>query len=382
MTRAKVKEHDFVGKDAYLRHREEEPAAIMCTLTVDDPTSSSGVKRYMLGREPILTPDGERIVDRKGRPSYVTSAGSGPSVGKHVLMAYLPPEHAVEGGQLLVQYMGERYPVTVAVAGSTPLFDPENTRVQGANLHVAVCIKRVPETGARITLTADEQEIDTSYLGFTISPHEECAVEEALRLVERHGGTTTAVTLGPPAAAEQLRNAVAMGVESALHLETERSDWDPQATAAALADALREGGLRPAPLRQRIGRLGRLPGGIRVAYALGLPCVTGVKGIEIADGTATVRREEGGGWEIFEVPLPAVLTVKEGINLPRYASLPGRLRAKKTEIVRVEPAWREGGLRKQRLVVPQEQGSQVEVLGEGPAAAPRVVEVLRELGVA
>jgi len=130
MTRPTVKEHDFVGKDAYLRHREDEPAAHMCTLTVDDPTSSSGVKRYMLGREPILTADGERIVDRRGRPSYVTSAGSGPSVGKHVLMAYLPPEHAVEGGQLLVQYMGERYPVTVAVAGSTPLFDPENTRVR------------------------------------------------------------------------------------------------------------------------------------------------------------------------------------------------------------------------------------------------------------
>jgi glycine cleavage system aminomethyltransferase T len=130
MTRPKVKEHDFVGKEAYLRHREEEPAAHMCTLTVDDPTSSSGVKRYMLGREPILTPEGERIVDRKGRPSYVTSAGSGPSVGKHVLMAYLPPEHAVEGKQLLVQYMGERYPVTVAVAGSRPVFDPENTRVR------------------------------------------------------------------------------------------------------------------------------------------------------------------------------------------------------------------------------------------------------------
>jgi glycine cleavage system aminomethyltransferase T/glycine/D-amino acid oxidase-like deaminating enzyme len=130
MTRPKVKEHDFVGKEAYLRHREEEPAAIMCTLTVDDPTSSTGVKRYMLGREAILTPNGERIVDRKGRPSYVTSAGSGPSVGKHLLMAYLPPEHAVEGEQLLVQYMGERYPVTVAVAGSTPLFDPENTRVR------------------------------------------------------------------------------------------------------------------------------------------------------------------------------------------------------------------------------------------------------------
>jgi glycine cleavage system aminomethyltransferase T/glycine/D-amino acid oxidase-like deaminating enzyme len=130
LQRPSVKDADFVGKDAYLRHREAEPAAILCTLTVDDPTSSTGVKRYMLGREPILTADGGRIVDSKGRGSYVTSAGSGPSVGKHVLMAYLPPEHAVEGGKLLCQYMGERYPVTLEVAGSRPLFDPENTRIR------------------------------------------------------------------------------------------------------------------------------------------------------------------------------------------------------------------------------------------------------------
>ena len=102
----------------------------MSTLTVDDNTSSTGVKRYMLGREPILTGDGERIVDAKGRPSYVTSAGSGPSVGKHILMAYLPPEQAREGNKLQVQYMGERYPVTVEVVGARSLFDPENTRVR------------------------------------------------------------------------------------------------------------------------------------------------------------------------------------------------------------------------------------------------------------
>jgi glycine cleavage system aminomethyltransferase T/glycine/D-amino acid oxidase-like deaminating enzyme len=130
MQRPSVKDAPFVGREAHMRHRDEEPAALLCTLTVDDPTSKSGVKRYMLGREPILTPEGDRIVDRKGRPSYVTSAGSGPSVGKHVLMAYLPPEHAVEESSLLVQYMGERYPVTVDVAGSRPLFDPENTRIR------------------------------------------------------------------------------------------------------------------------------------------------------------------------------------------------------------------------------------------------------------
>ena len=131
MQRPSVKDADFIGKEAHLRHREEEPAAILCTLTVDDPTSrSNGTKRYMLGREPILTRGGERIVDRKGRSSYVTSAGSGPSVGKHVLLAYLPPEHADEGNELLVQYMGDRYPVTVEVKGSRSLFDPENARVR------------------------------------------------------------------------------------------------------------------------------------------------------------------------------------------------------------------------------------------------------------
>jgi glycine cleavage system aminomethyltransferase T len=131
MQRAKVKDADFIGKEAHLRHREEEPAAILCTLTVDDNTSpSTGIRRYMLGREPIVTRQGKRIVDRKGRGAYVTSAGSGPSVGKHVLLSYLPPEHAEEGTQLLVQYMGERYPVTVAVKGSRSLFDPENTRVR------------------------------------------------------------------------------------------------------------------------------------------------------------------------------------------------------------------------------------------------------------
>jgi glycine cleavage system aminomethyltransferase T len=103
---------------------------VLCTLTVDDHRSKSGERRYMLGREPVLKRDGSRIVDRRGRGAYVTSAGAGPSVGKHILMAYLTPEEAVVGNQLLVEYMGERYPVTVTVVGATPLFDPENVRIR------------------------------------------------------------------------------------------------------------------------------------------------------------------------------------------------------------------------------------------------------------
>jgi glycine cleavage system aminomethyltransferase T/glycine/D-amino acid oxidase-like deaminating enzyme len=130
MSGPKVKDDDFVGRDAHLRHREEEPATTLCTLTVDDHTSASGTKRYMLGREPVHTRAGEPLVDRKGRRSYVTSAGAGPSIGKHLLMAYLPPEQAVDGTELAVEYLGERYPVTVAIAGPTPIFDPDNTRIR------------------------------------------------------------------------------------------------------------------------------------------------------------------------------------------------------------------------------------------------------------
>jgi heterotetrameric sarcosine oxidase gamma subunit len=130
MSRAKIKDQDFVGKAAYLAQADAEPVTVMCTLTVDDHTSSTGVKRYMLGGEPILTADGGPIVDAHGRPSYVTSAGSAPSLGQHLLMAFLPPSHAVEGLKLKVEYLGEQYPVTVAVAGSTPLFDPKNDRVK------------------------------------------------------------------------------------------------------------------------------------------------------------------------------------------------------------------------------------------------------------
>jgi electron transfer flavoprotein beta subunit len=250
-------------------------------------------------------------------------------------------------------------------------------------LNVLVCVKRVPETGARITLTPDAQAIDTSLLGFTISPHEECAVEEALRIAETHGGSTTVMTLGATAATEQLQNAMAMGIGSAVLLETDGGDWSASATAAALAEAIHS---RAAPFDlllfgNEAADSGDHQVGVRVAHALGLPCVTGIKGITIEHGRLTARREAGGGWEIFELPLPAVVTVREGINLPRYASLTGRLRAKKTPIERIEPRPRASALETIRLVLPPQHQSHVEILGGGAEAAPRVVEVLRDLGL-
>jgi glycine cleavage system aminomethyltransferase T len=130
MQRPKVKTADFVGREAYLRQRDSEPRAVLCTMTVDDHTSASGVRRYMLGGEPILTRSGETLTDGHGHHPYVTTAGSAPSLGKHLLMAYLPPEEAVVGNPLAVSYMEELYPVTVGSVDATPLFDPANDRMR------------------------------------------------------------------------------------------------------------------------------------------------------------------------------------------------------------------------------------------------------------
>jgi electron transfer flavoprotein beta subunit len=268
-------------------------------------------------------------------------------------------------------------------------------------VNVLVCVKRVPETGGRVTLSPDAREIDTRYLGFTVSPHEECATEEAVRLVEAHGGSSTVLSLGPEAASEQLRAAMAIGIDRAILLETDGQDWDPVATAAAIVDAIRAEAAAGVDydlllFGNEAADSGDFQVGIRVALALGLPCANGVKSLEVKDGIATARREAGGGWEVFEVPLPAVVAVREGINLPRYPSVPGRLRAKKKEIERSVPLARPAratgpaagppagpaaGPEKIRLRLPAETEGRVEILGTGAEAAPAVVDLLERIGV-
>lgn len=253
-------------------------------------------------------------------------------------------------------------------------------------MNVLVCVKRVPATGGHIALSPDAQEIDTRYLGFTMSPHEECAVEEAVRLIEKHGGSSTVLTLGPEAATEQLRDAMALGTDRAVLLETDGRDWDPMATADAIFAAIEKD--RTAGRTYDLLLFGNESAdsagyqvGVRVAVALDLPCVTGIKALEIRDGRAAVRRQTESGWETSEVTLPAVLTVKEGINLPRYPSLPGRLKAKKKEIERSQPEWGDGGLEKVRLSLPVQAAHTVEVLGQNGDVGPQVVELFRRLGL-
>ena len=250
-------------------------------------------------------------------------------------------------------------------------------------MNILVCVKRVPLTGGKIVLSEDARAISTRHLGFTVSPHEECAAEEAVRLVEQHGGSSTVLTLGPPEAEEQLRDMMAIGVDRAVHLVTGAEEWDPQATATAIVHSV---SAEPAPydlllFGNESADAGNYQVPIRVAYALGLPCVTGVKAIAVQDGHARCEQEVEGGRDVYEVPMPAVVTVKEGLNLPRYPSVPGRLRAKRKPVDSSTPARPEPRLEMVRLQLPEGSGKQVEVLGRGPDAAPAVVGILRELGL-
>ncbi len=275
-------------------------------------------------------------------------------------------------------------------------------------MNILVCVKRVPQTGGRIVLTADGQAIDTRFLGHTISPHEECGVEEAVRIVEKEGGATAVLTLGPAEAEEQLRDAMAIGIDRAILLETDGTEWDPVSTAGVIAETIEgqeaaSGKFDLILFGNEAADTGDYQVGVRVATALGRPIINGIKEIWFSDSRREVlaRREApGGGWETYDLPLPAVLGVKEGLNLPRYPSVPGRLRAKKKDVERVplgaSPSGALGlgagedaagadsaipGPTKRRLRLPAEERTQAEVIGTGPEAAPAVVDLLQRIGV-
>jgi electron transfer flavoprotein beta subunit len=254
-------------------------------------------------------------------------------------------------------------------------------------VNILVCVKRVPLTGGKIVLTADDRAISTRHLGFTISPHEECGCEEAVRLVEQHGGASTVLTLGPPEAEEQLRDMMAIGVDRAVHLVTDGAEeWDPQATASAIVAAIEAGAGGGGSydlllFGNESADAGNYQVAIRVAHRLNLPVVTGVKAITKQDGSLRCEQEVPGGRDVYVVPMPAVVSVKEGINLPRYPSVPGRLRAKRKPLDSSTPARVDSRLEMVRLTLPPGTGKQAEVLGSGADAAAPVVGVLRELGL-
>jgi len=237
-----------------------------------------------------------------------------------------------------------------------------------------------------MVLAEDERALETRHLGFTISPHEECGVEEAVRLIEGNGGESVVLTLGPAEAVEQLRDAMALGIDRAIHLQTDANEWDGEATASAIVDAIRADEAAAGPFDlvffgNESADSGGFQVGLRVAQALGRPCVTGLKRVALEGDTVRCEQEVDGGRDVYVLPRPAVVTVKEGLNLPRYPSVPGRMRAAKKPVAASTPARPNARLEMVRLVVPPGRGRRAEVLGTGPGAAPAVVDMMRKIGV-
>ena len=247
---------------------------------------------------------------------------------------------------------------------------------------VLVCVKRVPDTGGDVTLTGDGQSVDARGLGFTISAHESCAVELAVRIVAEDGGSVTVLTLGTQDAVEQLRSALGVGANAAVLIEADDpAAFGPADVAREIAAVVKDGAYDLVLLGNDAADTGDFQVGIRLAYLLNRPVVNGARTLEVTGGTATAKVAGPDGVETYALPLPAVVTVLEGGVEPRYPSITGRMKAKKAKIETVAPRAEPRGSGRVRLTLPPAQPSTVEVLGEGPDAAPAVVDLLQRLGV-
>ena len=383
---ARSRSEDFVGKEAHLRQRDAEPGR--------DPVHADGrrphveQRREALHARPRADPDAataRRSSTRRAARSYVTSAGAGPSIGKHILMAYLPPEQAVDGrASSLVEYLGERYPVTVAVAGSTPLFDPENTRIrvrEDPRLREAGADDRRPDRARPPTSRRSRRATSASRSARTRS----AASRRPCASSRQHGGESVVLTLGPAEAEEQLRDCMALGADRGDPLVTDERGVG-RAGDRARRSSRRCAAERTAPFDLIVfgnesADAGNYQVGIRVAHALGRPCVTGLKGLAVEDGRVRCEQEVAGGPRRLRRAAAGGRDRHEGLNLPRYPSVPGRCARSASRSRRARPTRPAPKLEKLRLVVPRGPGQ----AGRGPRPRarrrrPAVVEILQPAG--
>jgi electron transfer flavoprotein beta subunit len=252
--------------------------------------------------------------------------------------------------------------------------------------NVLVCIKRVPETSGQILLSDDGMTVDARHVGYTVSAHEECAVEIAVRVATATGGQATVLSLGPAEAVEQIRNALAVGCTGAVLIEAQMERFGPCDVAAAIADFVREHAAQGDAFDLVLtgndaADTGDFQVPVRLAYALGIPVLTGISTVVVEDGVVVARGDGPDGTEVFRVPLPAVVAVMEGGVEPRYPSVPGRMKAKRTQVETVTPSVQPTGSGRVRLKLPPAMPSEVEILGQGAEAAPAVVDLLVRIGV-
>lgn len=252
--------------------------------------------------------------------------------------------------------------------------------------NVLVCVKRVPDPTGEVVLTDDGMRVDGRYAGYTTSPHEESAVALAVQLTEGTDGTVTVLSVGSQDSVEQVRAAIAVGATDGIVVEADADLLGPADVADAITQAMRsreDAGTTYdlVLLGNDAADTGDFQVGVRLAYTLDRPVVAGIQRIEVANDRVTLRGEGPHGTEVFDVALPAVVTVLEGGVALRYPSVMGRMRAKKAPVEVIAWSGTAAGSGREQLTVPEAAPSQVTVLGEGASAAPALVGVLRELGV-
>jgi len=249
-------------------------------------------------------------------------------------------------------------------------------------MRIVVCLKRVLDTQERVEIAPDGKRLDATGMDYVMNAHDECAVEEAIRIKEAQGGEVTILSLGPAGATESIREAIAMGADEGVLLEIkdDEEEWGPKSTAAALAQVLKEMEFDLLFFGLESGDGQHHQVGLAVAEALKIPAIDGVKEIDFQNGKITVKRGVELGEEVYELEPPAVLTLVDGMNQPRHPSLRGIMLAKRKEIKMVQVQPKEEPLRVLQLKKPPER-SGGEIIGEGTAAVPVLLEKLRETGL-
>jgi electron transfer flavoprotein beta subunit len=242
---------------------------------------------------------------------------------------------------------------------------------------IAVCIKRVPEMDVRFKIAPSGTGVDETGLKWDMSDFDGYAVEAALQITEKLGaGEVVVISLGPDAAQETLRKALSMGAAKAVHLNADLIPFDNFAIAKALASELQGGGydlilFGKMSIDSSNGAVGTM-----TAELLDLPCVAAASKLDVANGKGTARRELEGAAEMLEFPLPAVVTIGEGVARPRYPSLKGIMAAKKKPLESKPAQLGEVRLTVTTMALPPERPAG-RILGEGVAAVPELVRLLQ-----
>ncbi len=244
-------------------------------------------------------------------------------------------------------------------------------------MNIAVCMKQTPDTEAQIKIADDGTHIQTDGIKWIINPYDEFAIEEALRITEKHGGEVTLISLGPASVEKTIREGLAMGAHKAIRIDAPESPADPQVVGAALAEVLKDGNYDLILFGKQAIDDDQSQVPSIVATLLDLPAVAVVVKLDIEDGKATALREIEGGHEKVTFSLPAVVSAQRGLNEPRYRSLKGIMAAKKKPIEVKQINLKENQLSVEKLSYPPEK-KPGRIVGEGPDAVPELVRLLHE----